>query len=224
MSCWNPIRAWCVAGRYAAAVRRGGWILAVACVWLVAAAHAHAASACSHFGRPAIASDPRPHALRVFAIQFRQDPAAMTSANSFKQAIDCAMRTEVVPHLARGRPNLVVFDEDIGLETLAAGPRGAKARALLRAGTPSCQGQASPCATLATLSAIDDGYRHALTYLDDRFPELHAQLGRAFVAATDEFVRTFMTTMATEARRYRVYLVASNTQAPFRLTRDPAAV
>ena len=205
-------------------MRRGGCIVVVACALLAVAANAHAASGCGHFGRPAIASDPRPHALRVFAIQFRQQPEVMTSADSFKRAIDCAMRTEVVPHLARGRPNLVVFDEDIGLETLAAGPRGAKARALLRAGTPSCQGQASPCATLATLSAIDDGYRHALTYLDDRFPELHAQLGRAFVAATDEFVRTFMTTMATEARRYRVYLVASNTQAPFRLTRDPAAV
>ena len=33
-----------------------------------------------------------------------------------------------------------------------------------------------------------------------------------------------MTTMATEARRYHLYIVASNTQAPFTLTRDPAAV
>ena len=160
----------------------------------------------------------------MFAIQFRQTPAAMTTANSFKSAIDCAMRTEVVPHLARGRPNLVVFDEDIGLETLAAGSRGAKARALLRQGVQSCSGQASPCATLATLSAIDDGYGRALTYLGRRFPELKDQLGRAFVAATDEFVRTFMTTMAAEALRYRVYVVASNTQAPFALTRNPAAV
>ena len=196
----------------------------VLCALLAAAANAHAASACGHFGRPAVASDPRPHALRVFAIQFRQDPAAMTSTNSFKRAIDCAMRTEVAPHLARGRPNLVVFDEDIGLETLAAGSRGAKARALLRHGVASCSGQASPCATLATLSAIDQGYGRALTYLGRTFPGLQDQLGRAFVAATDQFVRTFMTTMAAEALRYRVYVVASNTQAPFALTRDPAAV
>ena len=148
----------------------------------------------------------------------------MTSADSFKRAIDCAMRTEVAPHLARGRPNLVVFDEDIGLETLAAGSRGAKARALLRQGVPSCSGQASPCATLATLSAIDQGYGRALTYLGRRFPTLQGQLGRAFVAATDQFVRTFMTTMADEALRYRVYVVASNTQAPFALTRNAAAV
>jgi hypothetical protein len=148
----------------------------------------------------------------------------MTNANSFARAIDCAMRTEVVPHLARARPNLVVFDEDIGLETLAAGPRGAKARALLRHGVPSCNGQASPCATLATLSAINEGYGRALTYLGRRFPKLQDQLGRAFVAATDQFVRTFMTTMAAVALRYGVYVVASNTQAPFALTRDRAAV
>jgi hypothetical protein len=139
----------------------------------------------------------------VFAIQFRQQPAAMINDDSFKRAIDCAMRTEVAPHLARGRANLVVFDEDIGLETLAAGSRGAKARALLRQGVPSCSGQASPCATLATLSAIDQGYGRALTYLGRTFPKLQAQLGRAFVAATDQFVRTFMTTMADEALRYR---------------------
>jgi hypothetical protein len=198
--------------------------LVVATALLAAAANAHASAACGHFGRPAVASDPRPHGLRVFAIQFRQQPEAMTTPASFKQAIDCAMRTEVLPHLTPRHPNLVVFDEDIGLETLAAGPRGAKARALLRSGAPSCRGQASPCATLATLSAIDQGYGRALTYLGDRFPKLQSQLGRAFVAATDQFVRTFMTTMATEALRYRVYVVASNTQAPFRLTHNPAAV
>ena len=59
------------------------------------------------------------------------------------------------------------------------------------------------------------GYGRALNYLEDRFPKLSSQLGRAFVAATDQFARTFMRTMATEARRYHVYMVASNTQAPF---------
>jgi hypothetical protein len=200
----------------------------VACAWLTLAATAvgapRAAEACAHFGKAAVASDPRPGALRVFAIQFRQQPGAISSSSSYARAIDCAMRTEVVPHIAHGRPNLVVFDEDIGLETIAAGPRGAGARALLRKGVPACRGQASPCETLATLSAIDNGYGRALTYLGKRFPNLSGQLGRAFVAATDQFVRTFMNTMAAEALRYRVYVVASNTQAPFRLTRDPAAV
>jgi hypothetical protein len=162
--------------------------------------------------------------LRVFAIQFGQQPAAMTSPASFKHAIDCVMRIEVAPRLARDRPNLVVFDENQGLETLAIGPRGAAARSLLRHGVSSCSGKPSPCATLATLQALDTGYERALRYLERRFPRLSSALGKAFVAATDQFVRVFMGTMAAEARRYGVYLVASNTQAPFRLTRDRAAV
>jgi hypothetical protein len=182
------------------------------------------ARACPHFGVPAVAADPRAHALRVFAIQFEQRPAGMLTAASYRDAIDCAIRDEVVPHLAHGRPNLVVFDEDSGLETLAIGPRGAAARALLRTGVPACSGKPFPCATLATLATLDAGYSRALTYLGRRFPKLPAVLGRAFVAATDTFVRVFMTTMATEALRYGVYIAASNTQAPFALTRDPAAV
>jgi hypothetical protein len=148
----------------------------------------------------------------------------MRTAADYTRAIDCAIRTEVLPHLAHGRPNLVVFDEDIGLETIAIGPRGAAARALLRSGVASCQGQSFPCATLATLGVINQGYGRALAYLEPRFPDLKARLGRSFVAATDEFVRVFMTTMANAARRYGLYVIASNTQAPFRLTRNPSAV
>ncbi len=188
------------------------------------AGRADANAGCPHFGTPAIAADPRPHALRVFAIQFDQRPSQIVDAGDFVRAIDCAMRIEVAPHLARGRPNLVVFDEDVGLETLAAGPRGAAARALLRNGVPACEGKPFPCATLAALSAIDAGYGRALKYLEPRFPGLAGQLGRAFVGATDQFVRVFMTTMAAEARRYGVYVVASNTQARFRLTHERKAV
>lgn len=181
-------------------------------------------AACGHFGRPALALDARPRALRVFAIQLRQQPQAIVDAGAYRHLIDCALRIEVLPHLARGRPNLVVFDEDVGLQALAAGARGAAARRLLRNGVMSCRGQAFPCATLATLSALNRGYAGALRYLAHRFPALSARLGRSFVAATDTFVRVFMTTMAAAARRYGLYVVASNTQAPFALSRDPAAV
>ncbi len=184
---------------------------------------ARAGAGCPGWGRPAIAADPAPHALRVFAIQFEQRPAQMATAADYARAIDCALRTEVVPHLAHGRPNLVVFDEDIGLETIAVGPRGAGARAALRRGDDGCHGVAL-CPTLATLTAVDGGYARALDYLDRRFPALRTRLGRGFVAATDTFARVFMATMADAARRYGVYVIASNTQAPFALTRDPAAV
>jgi hypothetical protein len=192
----------------------------------VAAAGASVKSArpCPHWGRPALAAAPRPHALRVFAIQFEQQPARMTSAASYARAVDCALRLEVAPLLARDRPNLVVFDEDVGLETLASGARGAAARSLLLRGVPACKGQPPPCATVDTLLALNSAYAPAIRYLERRFPSLGAQLDSAFIAGTDRFVRVFMTTMAREALRYGVYLVASNTQAPFRLTSDPAAV
>ncbi|HEY1523040.1 MAG TPA: hypothetical protein VGF70_08525 [Solirubrobacteraceae bacterium] len=179
---------------------------------------------CPGFGRPAIAADPGPGALRVFAIQFEQQPAEMVSAGSYRTAIDCVMRHEVAPYLVKGRPNLVVFDEDVGLETLATGPRGAKTRYLLRHGTPACQGKPFPCETLAGLSDLDRGYSRALNYLEPRFPGLSKMLGRAFVAATDQFVRVFMGTMAHAALQYHVSLVASNSQPPFRQTADPRAV
>ena len=145
----------------------------------------------------------------------------MATAADYRRAIDCALRTEVLPHLAKGRPNLVVFDEDIGLETIAVGPRGAAARTLLQHGN-GCP--AAPCLTLDTLSDINTGYGRALTYLEQRYPKLSGALGRGFVAATDTFARVFMTTMADEALRHHLYIVASNTQAPFALTRNRSAV
>jgi hypothetical protein len=204
-------------------MRRSG-LVAGAVLALIAACAAPAAAraaSCPHWGRPAVAADPRPHALRVFAIQFEQHPAQIATAADYRHAIDCALRTEVLPHLAPDRPNVVVFDEDIGLETIAVGPRGAAARARLRRGD-GCSGDL--CLTLATLADINTGYGRALTYLQPRYPPLGRQLGRGFVAATDTFVRVFMTTMAGEARRHHLYVVASNTQAPFALTRNPAAV
>lgn len=181
------------------------------------------AGSCPGWGRTAVAADPRPHALRVFAIQFAQHPARMRTAGDYARAVDCAIRTEVLPHLAGGRPNLVVFDEDIGLETIAIGPRGAAARDELRHGSPSCSG-APLCPTLRTLGALSGGYRRALNFLAPRFPRLRTELGRTFVAATDEFVRVFMTTMARAAHRYHVYVIASNTQARFRVSRARAAI
>src|ERR1700744_2949184 len=127
------------------------------------------AAACPHWGRPAIAGDPRPGALRVVAIQFAQHPAQIATAADYRRAIDCALRTEVLPHVAKDRPNLVVFDEDIGLETIAVGPRGAAARALLQHGN-GCTGPL--CLTLATLGDINAGYGRALTYLQDGHPAL----------------------------------------------------
>ncbi len=199
-------------------------VVALATPGLASATSTRARTArCGDWGRPAVAADPQPHTLRVFAVQFRQGPADMATADDYRRAVDCAIRTEVLPHLARGRANLVVFDEDVGLETIAIGRRGAGARALLRSGDPACRG-ASLCPVLGTLISLDRGYAPALRYLAPRFPALTGELGQSFVAATDTFVRVFMGTMATVARRYGVYVIASNTQARFRIDRSTTAV
>src|SRR5881398_201475 len=79
---------------------------------------------------PVLALDPKPGAVRVFAMQFKQEARTVVSLQSFRLKLDCMIRRYVAPHLARGRPNVVAFNEDIGLATVATGSRGRTARAL----------------------------------------------------------------------------------------------
>ena len=66
----------------------------------------------------------------------------------------------VLPHRAKGRPNVVLFDENAGLLAGASGPRGAKARRI--AANPGadakCRGQAFPCRTLNLLGELGTAY------------------------------------------------------------------
>ncbi len=162
---------------------------------------------------PILNLDPRPHAPRFFAIQFRDRLAYARTYATFATAIDCTMRRYVMPYLARGRPNVVVFDEDSGLITIATGSRAAAARRLIARGAPSCQGKPFPCMTLAALKALDRGYARAEAYYRRRFPRINP-LGASFIAATDTFARGFMQTFSDVARNDHVYVIASNTQAP----------
>jgi len=157
----------------------------------------------------------------VFAVQFEQDIANVVTYAAFRTKIDCLIRQDVLPHLARGRPNLVVFNEDTGLMTLATGSRGAAARAAFASrGSPSCERYGEPCATLAALAAVTAAYGPQVAAYQARFPGMNPTAG-AFVAATDTLVRGFMQTFSDLARRYGVYIVASDDQAPFRVSSDP---
>ena len=169
-----------------------------------------------------VSLDPRPHAPRVFAIQYRQDPRWVETYGSFRAKIDCLLREYVLPWRARGRPNLVAFDEDTGLATVATGSRGATARDYFtqRGGT-SCEGQGFPCATLGALGALSAAYAAPLSVYQSRFPSMSG-LDDVFVAATDTIVRSFLGTFSTLARRYGLYLLASGDVAPFRQSSDPA--
>ncbi len=175
---------------------------------------------------PILALDPRRGAPRVFAMQFKQEARNVVSYAAFRRKVECAIRTQVLPHLARRRPNVVVFTEDLGLMTLGTGSRGNAARALLgrRGGDPSCAGKGFPCETLHVLDLLGTAYAKQIAFYKQRFPQTGAGAAGLFVAATDTFARGFTATMSALARRYHVYLVASSDQARFRRTRDPAAI
>ncbi len=186
---------------------------------------AQCAAVRAHRTLPVVQSyDPRPRAPRVFAIQYKQDLANVATYASFETKIECLIRSDVLPRLARGRPNLVVFGEDTGLMTLATGSRGAEARKLFAGrGSPSCESQGEPCATLGALGAVTAAYAPQVAAYKARFPSL-GPLSAAFVAATDTLVRGFMQTFSDLARRYRIYIVASNDQAPFTESSSPVDI
>ncbi len=175
---------------------------------------------------PILALDPQPGAPRVFAIQFKQDVRHVTTYAAFRTKIECLLLDVVVPHLARDRPNVVALDEDVGLATIATGSRGRTAREIFAdpSRSPSCEASAgAPCGAVGALGAIRASYAKAAAAYQAKFPDL-GPLEGAFVAATDTFVRGFMTTFSELAKRYGVYILGSNNQAPFTESTDPRDV
>jgi glycerophosphoryl diester phosphodiesterase len=161
---------------------------------------------------------------RVFAMQFKQDPRHVVSYASYRAKIECMVRERVVPNLAAGRPNVVAFNEDVGLATIATGTRGKAARDVFAApGSPGCEPQGVPCGTLAALGAVRAGYSAPLAAYRARFPQMSA-IADSFVAPTDTFARGWMQVFSDVARRYGVYILGSNNQAPFRESTDPAEI
>ena len=169
---------------------------------------------------------PRPGAPRVFAIQFKQDVRHVVSYASFRAKVECTLRELVVPHLARDRPNVVAFNEDVGLATIATGSRGRPAREIFAEprDAPSCHGSAGqPCGALAALATIKGTYARETAAYQARFPGMNAVSG-VFVAATDTFARGWMQTFSDLARRYGVYVLGSNNQPRYRESTDPAEI
>jgi hypothetical protein len=158
-------------------------------------------------------------------MQFKQDLANVTTYAAYRTKIECMIREYVLPNLAGGRPNLVVFNEDVGLMTLATGSRGAAARAIFGNPdlAPSCEPEGVPCGAVGALEAITFSYiPQALAYFA-RFPTMGA-LAAGFIAPTDTLARGWMQTFSDMARRYHLYIAGSNTQAPFKESTDPTDI
>jgi glycerophosphoryl diester phosphodiesterase len=174
---------------------------------------------------PQVSRDPAPGALRVFAMQYKQELANVASYSAFRTKIECLVREYVIPRLALGRPNLVAFTEDVGLATIATGSRGQAARDLfgMPGGVPGCEGQPPPCGAATGLLTINAAYAEPNGAYRSRFPEM-GPIEQAFIAPSDTFARGWMQVFSDMARRYGIYIVGSNNQAPFRESRDPSEI
>jgi predicted amidohydrolase len=147
--------------------------------------------------------------LRVIGIQAEQRLQNVVSYATYRTAMRCLMEDFVVPYEVPGRPTLVVFNEDIGLMTLAIGRRGAQARRSTSA--------------LGALDALARAYAPQIAAYRERFGPVDGRKA-VFLAATDTFARAFDTTFADIARDYGVYVVAGNSQAAYRPSSDPKDV
>jgi glycerophosphoryl diester phosphodiesterase len=163
--------------------------------------------------------------LRVVGIQFKQDVRHVVSYETFRTKMRCLMEEHAVPLMRPGLPMLVVYNEDIGLMTLATGARGAALRQAIANGAGSGIGdnQAAPVGAAAGLVAMNAAYAPQVAAYQAMFPGVAPQK-QVFLAATDTFARGYSQVFSDLARDYGVWVVASNNQARYRASRDPAEI
>lgn len=166
--------------------------------------------------------------LRVFAIQYKQLVDYVESYATFADKMECLLIDYVLPYRHPGKVELVVFNEDIGLATLATGSRGAPARAWASLPAPgntpaTYNASGVPLGAAVALGLVARGYAKELAVYRARFPDQDARKA-VLTAATDTFVRAFMATFSRLARRYDLYIVAGNNQGNFSFSTDPADI
>ncbi|MEQ1440403.1 hypothetical protein AAG565_13675 [Fontimonas sp. SYSU GA230001] len=161
--------------------------------------------------------------LRVVGIQFKQDVRHVVSYDSYRTKMRCLVEDHAVPLMQPDRPMLVVFNEDIGLMTLATGSRGAPVRS--QAATPlrAPLGDAAPLGIAGALGLLNAAYAPQIAAYQALFPGVDPRK-QVLLAATDTFARAYAQTFSDIARDYGIYVVASNNQAPYRASRDPREI
>ncbi|HVV74731.1 MAG TPA: hypothetical protein VHC43_01750 [Mycobacteriales bacterium] len=191
------------------------------------AAHAPARLSCKALRppryAPASGTTSRHGDLRVIGIQYDQQVANVVSYATFRRAMTCLVKEFVVPHEHDGEPTLAVFNEDIGLMTLATGGRGALVRTQEGSVLRAPAGDAQPVGAAAALGELNTAYAPQVAAYQAMFGPIDPRK-QVLVAATDTFVRAFDLTFAHLAKRFGIYVVASNNQASYRETHDPLLV
>lgn len=161
--------------------------------------------------------------LRVVGIQYDQQVSNVVSYATFRHAMTCLMREFVVPHERPGEPTLAVFNEDIGLMTLATGSRGALVRQQEASALRAPAGDAEPVGAAVALGELNAAYAPQVAAYQALLGPIDPRK-EVLVAATDTFVRAFDLTFSDLAKQFGVYIVASNNQASYRETHDPLQV
>ncbi len=158
-------------------------------------------------------------------MQFKQELRNVTTYATFRHKIDCMIREYVVPDMAKHRPNVVVFNEDVGLMTLGTGTRGDAARSIFQdpSTVPGCTPAGAPCGAIGALVAIGGAYAPQVAEYQSRFPGMGPFVSD-FIGPTDTLARGWMQTFSNMARRYGIYVAGSSTQAPFKESRKPADI
>jgi hypothetical protein len=161
--------------------------------------------------------------LRVIGIQYHQQIRNVVSYAAFRRAMTCLVKEYVVPHQRRGVPTLVVFNEDIGLMTLATGSRGALVRAQASSALGAPAGDAQPVGAAVALGELNAAYATQVAAYQAMLGPIDPRK-EVLVAATDTFVRAFDLTFSRLAKQFGIYVVASNNEPRYRETHDPLLV
>ncbi|MFP5305591.1 MAG: glycerophosphodiester phosphodiesterase, partial [Gammaproteobacteria bacterium] len=161
--------------------------------------------------------------LRVVGLQFKHDVRHVESYDAFRTKMRCLMEDHAVPLMQPGVPMLVVYNEDIGLMTLATGSRGALVREQAQTPLRAPAGDDAPLGIGGALALLNLAYAPQIAAYQALFPGVDPRK-QVFLAATDTFARAFSQTFSDIARDYGVYVVASNNQALYRASRDAAEI
>lgn len=171
--------------------------------------------------------------VRVFAMQYHLSPEHVTAYDSLFNKMKSFVG-EIAPNFAADRPNLVVFNEDTGLTTLATGPRFVTTRALQSSPELSnplysiTEPNGAPLGAAAAFASLAAGYAKEIAFYQAKFPGLSPKRA-ILVAATDTMARAFYIAFqrlaielsAAQRRAHgagcncEVFIIAGNNMAPF---------
>ncbi len=172
---------------------------------------------------PAIGAPEAGATLRAVGIQYKQDVRHVETYASFRTKMRCLMEDQVVPLMQPGLPMLVVYNEDIGLMTLAIGSRGAAVRAHAASPARGPAGDGAPAGIATALGALNSAYAPQIAAAQALVGPMDPRK-QVFVGATDTLARAYSQTFSDIARDYGVYVVASNNQPRYRASREAAEI